>query len=373
MKRQIKRIISLLLLLAIAVSSVGIAAFAKEDDPGNKFVDIKDHWAYGAIIKCVDEGLFKGRTEDTFVPGDNMTRAEFAQMIYNYYKDSDVLVPSGEIEFSDVKSADWYYEAVTYCASSGAIKGTGDGRFEPKGLITRQDAVLLLMRIEIGEENIEKINAEEILIKLKEDGKEFSDISQISEYAKKAFIGAIGLIINGNPDGTLNPAGKILRAECAQLMYNYLFINNNPTEETPEQPTKEETPEQSPEQTSEQPSDEQTSENPTKEETQERTYEFVALGDSITRGYGLTSPETDCFMSTFAKREGNINSYNYAIDGLTSQGLVQNIKTYDVKNAIREADVVSITIGGNDMMEGIQEVLKKLMVYRMIHSCRYCL
>ena len=44
------------------------------------------HWAYEDICKMVDQGLLKGYEDGSFKPEKEVTREEFAQMVYNVVK-----------------------------------------------------------------------------------------------------------------------------------------------------------------------------------------------------------------------------------------------------------------------------------------------
>lgn len=76
---------------------------------------------------------------------------------------------------------------------------------------------------------------------------------------------------------------------------------------------------------------------------------IVALGDSITNGYSVDG-------SLIASYPELISSYygaelvNYAQDGLTSAGLLAQLSDGAVQSDIASADVVLITIGGNDVL-----------------------
>lgn len=48
---------------------------------------------------------------------------------------------------------------------------------------------------------------------------------------------------------------------------------------------------------------------------------YVALGDSITTGYGLSNKETECFAKLVAN-ENNYTLTNAAVDGATSAELL---------------------------------------------------
>ena len=78
------------------------------------------------------------------------------------------------------------------------------------------------MRIKIGEDAIKTYNTEEKLQNLNNENKYYNDLSSISDYAYNAMIASLGEIFNGDENGNINPLNSITRAQCAQMMYNYL-------------------------------------------------------------------------------------------------------------------------------------------------------
>jgi hypothetical protein len=59
---------------------------------------------------------------------------------------SDFMVGYNEVNFSDVKSNDEYFNAVTYIAARGITAGTGNSMFSPNSNLTRSEFLVLLMR-----------------------------------------------------------------------------------------------------------------------------------------------------------------------------------------------------------------------------------
>lgn len=75
---------------------------------------------------------------------------------------------------------------------------------------------------------------------------------------------------------------------------------------------------------------------------------YLALGDSITTGYGLAEGE-----QSFAEIVAQANGYtliNSAVDGNTSAGILAQLTDPAVLMDIAKADVITITCGGNDLM-----------------------
>lgn len=57
-------------------------------------------------------------------------------------------IKSAGTSFTDVPRTSWYNEAVKYCTSRCYLKGIGNGKFSPEGLLTREQLVVILARIE---------------------------------------------------------------------------------------------------------------------------------------------------------------------------------------------------------------------------------
>ena len=81
---------------------------------------------------------------------------------------------------------------------------------------------------------------------------------------------------------------------------------------------------------------------------------YVALGDSITTGYGLD--EAQSFAEQIAEQEGYTLT-NLAKDGATSSMLLTSLSDSEVSSAIASADLITITIGGNDLMNALYAYL----------------
>lgn len=88
----------------------------------------------------------------------------------------------------------------------------------------------------------------------------------------------------------------------------------------------------------------------------ERT--ILALGDSISAGYGLSDREGECFVSLITLTGDTI--INKAVDGNEATDIISQLTDTENENyidpeAIEIADIVTITCGGNDMMALLYE------------------
>ena len=75
---------------------------------------------------------------------------------------------------------------------------------------------------------------------------------------------------------------------------------------------------------------------------------YLALGDSITAGYGLAD-EGECFAAIVAAEKG-YTLINRAVNGNTAEGISMQLSDPDVLIDVLSADVITITCGGNDLM-----------------------
>lgn len=99
--------------------------------------------------------------------------------------------------------------------------------------------------------------------------------------------------------------------------------------------------------------------DPPAQEVIGETFCYVALGDSICRGYGLEDPETQRYSSLIAERTG-CAVYNYGVDGQTGRELVAFLREGKAE-ALAKADVVSISIGGNNLLHALSYLLRDLL------------
>lgn len=86
---------------------------------------------------------------------------------------------------------------------------------------------------------------------------------------------------------------------------------------------------------------------------------YVVIGDSIARGAGIYNSDEACYGRIVADTNGY--SYkNFGVDGDPSWELMNKVRSQDESAAVAAADIVSISIGGNDYL---QQNLPKLITH----------
>ena len=104
-------------------------------------------------LETEDHRLYMvGYPDGTFGPGRNMTRAEVAQMFYALLLDKDVTITTS---FSDVPADAWYADAVNTLASLGMVDGYPDGTFRPNASITRAEFCVIALAFAYTPEDFE--------------------------------------------------------------------------------------------------------------------------------------------------------------------------------------------------------------------------
>lgn len=134
-----------------------------------------------------------------------------------------IVAPTGFAEaasFPDVKSTDYFYEAVTSLTERGIIKGFPDGTFKPYQSVTRGQAAKILA----GVLGLDTNN-------VKNPG--FTDVSTSNEYYGAIAALANAGIINGYPDGTFKPNAPIQRNHMAKILALAFGLKASPTATTP--------------------------------------------------------------------------------------------------------------------------------------------
>lgn len=116
-----------------------------DGDSCGDFVDISSHWGEEYICNLYDRDVVEGYSSTYFKPDDDVSRAEFLKMAL-LGADLDPYDVDTEY-YSDVDDDAWYYEYVTYASKKDYIEGYGDGTFRPNDDINRAEALVILFRI----------------------------------------------------------------------------------------------------------------------------------------------------------------------------------------------------------------------------------
>ena len=187
-----------------------------------EFSDVSEKaWYYEAVEYAVENGLMNGVGGGKFDPEGTMTRAMLVTVLWRYEGEP----AEGENSFTDVPNGTWYTEAVAWAAANGIVGGVGNGKFDPNGIITREQMATILFRY-AQKRGFDTSKRGDLSV--------FPDSGKVSSWAKDAMRWAVAeQIINGS-DGYLLPQGNATRAQVAALLMR--FINKIETAAKPVEP-----------------------------------------------------------------------------------------------------------------------------------------
>lgn len=105
----------------------------------SSFPDIEGHWGETYIEALVAAGVVSGNDDGTFAPDGTLDRAALAKMLVLAYTDG--LIDGVVNPFEDVSDDDWYVDYAASAYSYGIMTGEGDGNFNGSGEVNRATLV----------------------------------------------------------------------------------------------------------------------------------------------------------------------------------------------------------------------------------------
>ena len=117
--------------------------------PTINFIDVKkSDYFYNAVAWAVEEGITTGTSKTEFSPEESCTRAQAVTFLWRAA--GSPAPKSSNNPFKDVKKSDYYYKAVLWAVENGITKGTGATAFSPDEACTRGQIVTFLWRAQSG-------------------------------------------------------------------------------------------------------------------------------------------------------------------------------------------------------------------------------
>lgn len=173
----------------------------------NPFTDVKTtDWFYDAVSYVYTEGLMTGTGSYTFSPNGTTSRAMLVTILWRLQGEPYV---SG-YGFNDVKSSAYYYDAVRWAARYGIVEGYEGNVFKPDDPITREQFAAILYRYadycNYNTSASTNLSA-------------YKDSAKVSSWATTSMKWAVAEgLFEGDNLGNLDPQGQTTRAACAKLL-----------------------------------------------------------------------------------------------------------------------------------------------------------
>ena len=188
------------------------ASFTQNQSGTLPFTDVKTgDWFYEAVQYVYDKGMMTGVSADRFAPASTTTRGMIVTILYRLENEPAV---SGDLPFTDVEGGAWYANAVAWAAANDIVNGTSATTFAPNSPITREQMATMLYRF-AQYKGMDAVTLQEHLTG-------YPDGDQVSDYAIPAMNWAVGQgLIAGMENGTLVPQGSATRAQVATILMRF--------------------------------------------------------------------------------------------------------------------------------------------------------
>ena len=116
---------------------------SEPEEPTWPFEDVTEgeDWFYDAVAYVYENGIMAGTSATTFEPGMLLDRAMAAQLFYNLEGKPAV---TGDSAFTDVTSGHWAVDAITWAAENEVVAGIGGNLYDPDSNVTREQFAQML-------------------------------------------------------------------------------------------------------------------------------------------------------------------------------------------------------------------------------------
>ena len=179
------------------------ATFMDDNTMLNFFVDVKSgDYYYDAVLWAAKNGITSGTDAAHFSPEQPCTRAQIVTFLW---RAAGAPEPKGTAaSLTDVASGSYYEKAVVWAIENGITTGIGDGKFSPDATCTRAQAVTFLARA---------LNAKAA------SAAEFSDVPTDSYFADAVAWAAANGVTEGVGGGLFAPDNDCTRGQIVTFLF----------------------------------------------------------------------------------------------------------------------------------------------------------
>ena len=166
------------------------------------FADVPtDAYYYEAVKWGAKKGITGGTGDGTFNPNGSCTRAHIVTFLW---RAAGSPAPKSTVSFADVPADSYYAKAVAWAVENGITLGTGDGTFSPNATCTRAQSVTFLYRA-LGTAPT-TVNG-------------FTDVTADAFYADAVAWAVESGVTNGTSASTFSPNNGCTRAQIVTFLY----------------------------------------------------------------------------------------------------------------------------------------------------------
>jgi hypothetical protein len=126
-----------------------------EEKPSVSFTDITDEYKFAetAIYALANKGIIDGMGNGIYSPQNSFTREQFCKIIVEAlgYETKDY-----QAKFSDITTERWSASYIQIAVDNGLFVGNPDGTFLPENVITRQEMAVVVARAAVVAQKVEQ-------------------------------------------------------------------------------------------------------------------------------------------------------------------------------------------------------------------------
>lgn len=197
----------------IAKDTLGEGSSIEKVEYLGNFTDVSTADSYYDAVKFVTEkGLFNGTSETTFSPATTMTRSMFVTVLGRL--DGADVSKYTTPTFADVVAGQWYTSYVEWAAANSIVNGIGNGLYGIEQDVTAEQVCVMLARY----------NGSKSATASGKTLADFSDSASVSTWAAEAVKWAVENGVYEGIGGALKPTEPASRALVATMFNNYVNV-----------------------------------------------------------------------------------------------------------------------------------------------------
>ena len=166
------------------------------------FVDVPSSaYYYDAVKWAAKKGITGGIGSGLFGPDQPCTRAHIVTFLWRAAGSPE---PKSTVSFADVPAGSYYAKAVAWAVENGITLGTGDGTFSPNATCTRAQSVTFLYRA---------------MGTAPTTANGFTDVAANAFYTDAVAWAVENGVTNGTTDSTFSPDNGCTRAQIVTFLF----------------------------------------------------------------------------------------------------------------------------------------------------------
>ncbi len=190
-----------MVLAVILISTMGVTYAS------NKFEDVPENaWYQESLDWASSREVIQGTGENKFSPNEQVSRGMLVTALWRMEGEP---CANGKNVFVDIKPTEYYASAADWAAEKGIVKGIGNQKFDPNGIVSREQVAAIFGRYLRQYAQVKDSYNYEI----------FADDAEIASYAKEdVYYLRNNGILQGTGENCFNPKRGLKRAALVTLL-----------------------------------------------------------------------------------------------------------------------------------------------------------